>query len=182
MDGVLTTRPRHAVEDSLADLFPDMPAAKKRKFILVEDNARGSRLRVRVTLEGVNTREIPDSFRRGSSVFSRSYFPREMQNPPPSPTGSRFFSELDRPDSDNEDGRNSRDRTRSTMTVRVVVDDDGKEMEVVVPRMRAGQRGKEVRLNELGYRMAWLQSRVFAGRTLFLQRACKFIRVVVCFY
>jgi hypothetical protein len=37
--------------------------------------------------------------------------------------------------------------------------------------MRKSIRGREVRLNDLGYRMAWLQSRVFAGRTVFLQRA-----------
>jgi hypothetical protein len=46
--------------------------------------------------------------------------------------------------------------------------------EIAIPRMRKSIRGKEVRLNDLGYRMAWLQSRVFAGRTVFLQRACKF--------
>ena len=28
------------------DLFPDLPEGKKRKFILVDDNVRGSRLRV----------------------------------------------------------------------------------------------------------------------------------------
>uniref|UniRef100_A0A8H7NJR2 Uncharacterized protein n=1 Tax=Bionectria ochroleuca TaxID=29856 RepID=A0A8H7NJR2_BIOOC len=67
------------------DLFPDIPEAKKRKFILVEDNVRGSRLRVRVTLEGVDTNEIPDSFRKGASVFPRTYFPREMQSPPQAP-------------------------------------------------------------------------------------------------
>jgi hypothetical protein len=43
--------------------------------------------------------------------------------------------------------------------------------------MRKSTRGKEVRLNDLGYRMAWLQSRVFAGRTVFLQRACELLTV-----
>ena len=51
---------------------------------------------------------------------------------------------------------------------------ENREGDVAVPRMRRGARGREVRLNELGYRMAWLQSRVFAGRTLFLQRASKY--------
>jgi hypothetical protein len=166
-NGNLVTHPRKPIEDSPSNLFPDMPAAKKRKFILVEDNARGSRLRVRVTLETVNTREIPDSFRKGSSVFPRSFFPREMQNPPPSPTGTRFFNDLDRSDGEEDDSSHG----RSSMVVRVPLGEDGKEMEVTVPRMKASQRSKEVRLNELGYRMSWLQSRVFAGRTLFLQRA-----------
>ena len=48
---------------------------------------------------------------------------------------------------------------------------DGGVAEVAVPKMRRTQRGKEVKLNDLGYRMAWQQSRVFAGRAVFLQRA-----------
>jgi hypothetical protein len=51
---------------------------------------------------------------------------------------------------------------------------EGQEGDVAIPRMRRVFRGKEVRLNDLGYRMAWLQSRVFAGRTVFLQRAREF--------
>ncbi|SPN99824.1 uncharacterized protein DNG_02676 [Cephalotrichum gorgonifer] len=170
-----------ADSDEVADLFPDMPEAKKRKFILVEDNARGSRLRIRVTLEGVNTKEIPDSFRKGSSVFPRSFFPREMQSPPPSATGSSFFEDDVASDDGNEEtegrelsrgrGRTrARGRGRATAMVKVPVGEN-KEGEVTVPRMRRSMRGKEVKLNELGYRMAWLQSRVFSGRTLFLQRA-----------
>jgi hypothetical protein len=162
--------------DEPDDLFPDIPEAKKRKFILVEDNVRGSRLRVRVTLEGVDTNEIPDSFRKGASVYPRSYFPREMQSPPPSATGSRFFE--DDADDDKVQETEGREASRRGAPRR------GKEMvkvpmggessgEVAIPRMRKSTRGKEVRLNDLGYRMAWLQSRVFAGRTVFLQRARK---------
>lgn len=159
-------------DDSPSDLFPDMPEAKKRKFILVEDNARGSnRLRVRVTLDTVDTKEIPDSFRKSSSVYPRSYFPREMQSPPPSATGSRFFQDDLSDDGGDETepaskGRNSRGKTMVKVPI-----GDGAETELAIPRMRRSMRGKEVRLNDLGYRMAWLQSRVFAGRTIFLQRA-----------
>ena len=169
--------PPHASQDGPDDLFPDIPEAKKRKFILVEDSDRQSRLRVRVTLDGVDTREIPDSFRKSSSVYPRSYFPREMQSPPPSATGSKFFTD---DASDGEDdgttdtegrrtGRGSVSRRGRTM-VKVPMA-EGQEGEVSIPRMRKVFRGKEVRLNDLGYRMAWLQSRVFAGRTVFLQRA-----------
>jgi len=178
MSAIATARRRSRSEnDEPSDLFPDMPEAKKRKFILVEDNVRGSRLRIRVTLEGVNTKEIPDSFRKDSSVFPRSFFPREMQSPPPSATGSSFFEDdLDADDGNQEtEGREisrRRGRGRETVMVRVPVG-DSREGDLSVPRMRKNIRGKEVRLNELGYRMAWLQSRVFAGRTLFLQRACK---------
>ncbi|KAL2170878.1 hypothetical protein VTG60DRAFT_4366 [Thermothelomyces hinnuleus] len=168
--------------DTPEDLFPDIPEAKKRKFILVEDSDRQSRLRVRVTLDGVDTREIPDSFRKSSSVYPRSYFPREMQSPPPSATGSKFFTD---DASDGEDdgttetegggGRRSGRRLgasskRGRVMVKVPLA-EGQEGEVAIPRMRKVFRGKEVRLNDLGYRMAWLQSRVFAGRTVFLQRA-----------
>lgn len=165
--------------DEPDDLFPDMPEAKKRKFILVEDLDRQSRLRVRVTLEGVDTREIPDSFRKGSSVYPRSYFPREMQSPPPSATGSKFFT--DDMDSAEDDGNADTEgrgavrgtsRNFATETVKVPTGEN-QETGVVIPRMRKNIRGKEVRLNDLGYRMAWLQSRVFAGRTVFLQRARK---------
>lgn len=164
--------------DEPEDLFPNIPEAKKRKFILVEDNVRGSRLRVRVTLDGVDTREIPDSFRKGSSVYPRSYFPREMQSPPPSATGSKFFMD-DANDEDDgieeTDGRSARRpgaRNTATKMVKVPIG-EGTEAEIPIPRMRKNVRGKEVRLNDLGYRMAWLQSRVFAGRTIFLQRACE---------
>ncbi|KAH8886745.1 hypothetical protein GQ53DRAFT_657284 [Thozetella sp. PMI_491] len=169
---------RNSRNDEPEDLFPDIPEAKKRKFILVEDSDRQSRLRVRVTLEGVDTREIPDSFRKGSSVFPRSYFPREMQSPPPSATGSKFFPD-DTSDAEDDGAvetegrrtsRGSSGGSRGKAMVKVPLA-DGQEGEVAIPRMRKGTRGKEVRLNDLGYRMAWLQSRVFAGRTVFLQRA-----------
>ncbi|KAL1836720.1 hypothetical protein VTJ49DRAFT_4733 [Mycothermus thermophilus] len=166
------------------DLFPDLPDVKKRKFILVEDSERNNRLRVRVTLDGVDTREIPDSFRKSSSVYPRSYFPREMQSPPPSATGSRFFME---DASDVEDdgatetegraegrGAGARRRGNRGRTMVKVPTTEGRVGEVAIPRMRKSFRGKEVRLNDLGYRMAWLQSRVFAGRTVFLQRARTF--------
>lgn len=169
---------RAAGVDEPSDLFPDIPEAKKRKFILVEDSDRQSRLRVRVTLDGVDTREIPDSFRKSSSVFPRSYFPREMQSPPPSATGSRFFQEdmSDVEDDGNAEtegrraGRGAAQRGRSLIKV-PATSSEGSEVEVAIPKLRKAIRGKEVRLNDLGYRMAWLQSRVFAGRPVFLQRA-----------
>lgn len=162
--------------DEPEGLFPDIPEAKKRKFILVEDSDRQSRLRVRVTLDGVDTREIPDSFRKSSSVYPRSYFPREMQSPPPSATGSRFFQE-DLTDME-DDGHTDTDGRRAGRglggrgkTMIKAPSNEGAELEIAVPKIRKAMRGKEVRLNDLGYRMAWLQSRVFAGRPVFLQRA-----------
>lgn len=158
-------------------LFPDIPDAKKRKFILVEDSKRNSRLRVRVTLEEVNPKEIPDSFRKSSAVFPRSYFPREMQSPPPSATGSRFFEDDLSDDGVEVDGGRTGRARRSNMRERVMVKvpiSEGSDDEVAIPRIRKGSRIKEVRLNDLAYRMAWMHSRVFAGKTVFLQRARKY--------
>lgn len=152
------------------DLFPNIPEAKKRKFILVEDNVRGNRLRVRVTLEGVDTNEIPDSFRKSSSVYPRSYFPREMQSPPPSATGSHFFPADVEDDGIQETEGREIGRPRPGRMVKAPVG-DSRDGEAVVPRTRRTTRAREVKLNDLGYRMAWLQSRVFSGRTVFLQRA-----------
>jgi len=171
--------------DEPEDLFPDIPEAKKRKFILVEDSDRQSRLRVRVTLDGVDTREIPDSFRKSSSVYPRSYFPREMQSPPPSATGSKFFVEdtsdiEDDGTAETEGRRAGRGSGKLAKTMVKVPMSEGQEGEVAIPRIRKTFRGKEVRLNDLGYRMAWLQSRVFAGRTVFLQRACE-LSPALCF-
>jgi len=159
-----------------AGLFPDLAEAKKRKFILVDDHSRGSRLRVRVVLQGVDTNEIPDSFRKSSSVHPGSFFRREMQSPPPSATGSRFFPDdlMDDGVQDTEGrtaGRGGVKRKAAEM-VKVSMGDD-QEGEVAIDRMTKSQRQKEVKLNDLGYRMAWLNSRTFAGRTVFLQRACK---------
>ncbi|KAK4074215.1 hypothetical protein Trihar35433_3689 [Trichoderma harzianum] len=173
-NGPIPARSHSRVDDGGDGLFPDIPEAKRRKFILVEDNVRGSRLRVRVTLDGVDTNEIPDSFRKGASVFPRSYFPREMQSPPPSATGSRFFVDDYSDDGTQEtEGREASRRGAEKLRGEVVkvTMAEGQEGEATIPRLRKSGRTKEVRLNDLGYRMAWLQSRVFSGRTVFLQRA-----------
>lgn len=149
-------------DDDKHSLFGDIPEAKKRKFILVDDPVRGSRVRVRVTLDTVEIKEIPDSYRKSNSVYPRSWFPMQMQSPPPSARGSRFF--------ENDDAEDDGKRGRTMVPVPTI---DGGEMELPTPKMRRSQRSKEVKLNDLGYRMTWHQSRVFAGRTVFLQRARK---------
>jgi hypothetical protein len=119
-----------------------------------------------------------------------------MQSPPPSATGSKFFGE-DASDVEDDGAVETEGRrgggggggaaagrgsvsaagggARRGRTMVKVPMAEGQEGEVAIPRMRRGFRGKEVRLNDLGYRMAWLQSRVFAGRTVFLQRAREFL-------
>ena len=47
------------------------------------------------------------------------------------------------------------------------------EVDVDVPQISRSKRGREQKINELGYRMAWGQGRVFSGRPIFLARACE---------
>jgi len=125
-------------------LFGDIPDHKRRKFILVDDPHRGSRVRVRVMLDQVHMQEIPDSYRKSNSVYPRS-----------------FMSSQDDPDARGIE-------THTSITVPML---DGTNMTVAAPPPSNTKRRKELDLNELGYRMSWSQSRVFAGRTMFLQRA-----------
>ncbi|KAH8816924.1 hypothetical protein F5884DRAFT_239537 [Xylogone sp. PMI_703] len=181
---VSSRRHSHSPSTSNADhiaLFGDIPESKRRKFILVDDTAKGNRVRVRVTLDTVDIQEIPDSFRKSNSVYPRTWFPVEMQSRPSSPCGSRFFED-DLGDEDfngDDDGvlsveggsrgrKLARERARTMVSVPVP---DGTEVEVATPRMKKFQRRKEARLNDLGYRMTWHQSRVFADKTVFLQKA-----------
>lgn len=164
----LTEEERHV-------LFGDIPDGKKRKFILVDDPSKGGRVRVRVTLDTVDIKEIPDSFRKSNSVYPRSWFPLEMQSPPPSARGSRFFEDDDGDEVEpSGSARGGRRGEKGRMAVNVPLADGG-EGEVDVPKMRASIRTKEVNLNELGYRMTWHQSRVFADKTVFLQKARKLV-------
>lgn len=50
---------------------------------------------------------------------------------------------------------------------------DTREEEARVPGLTRKVREKEEKLNDLGYRMSWSQSRSFANRVLFLQRGCE---------
>lgn len=158
-------------EEDRKALFGDIPEAKKRKFILVDDPGKGGRVRVRVTLDTVDINEIPDSFRKSNSVYPRSWFPMQMQSPPPSARGSRFFEA-----EDEDDGVETEGRKKMMVNVPLV---DGGEGEIGVPRLRKSVRGKEVMLNDLGYRMTWHQSRVFADKTVFLQKACEYQFILV---
>lgn len=153
-------------------LFGDLPEAKRRKFILVDDAQRGTRVRVRVMLDQVQMEEMPDSYRKSNSVYPRSYFPTQMQSPPTSPRGSRFF---DDPEDDSEEGGVAGMAPTTGRTLVSVPMMDGSEAKVPKPRLTRAKRRKEVTLNDLGYRMSWSQSRVFSGRTLFLQRSRKLI-------
>jgi hypothetical protein len=152
-------------EERKLAMFGDLPESKRRKFILVDDAQRGTRVRVRVTLDTVKMEEMPDSYRKSNSVFPRSYFAMQMTSPPASPRGSKVFS--DEPDVENDP---SFPLAGSTSVPVPTLDG---ETRVPNPRLTRAKRSKEITLNDLGYRMSWSQSRVFAGRTLFLQKSRK---------
>lgn len=154
-------------EDSKA-LFGDLPESKRRKFILVEDNQRGTRVRVRVMLEQVKMDDMPDAHLKTNAVYPRSYYPRQMRSPPGSPRARGMWDDED----DDHEGESGTAPTRGKTMVPVSMM-DGSEAQLPVPRMTKSRRSKEVALNELGYRMAWGQARTFNGRTLFLQRSRK---------
>ncbi|KAI9367612.1 hypothetical protein BJX61DRAFT_537917 [Aspergillus egyptiacus] len=147
------------------DLFGTLPDGKRRKFILVDDTQRGCRVRVKVMLDQVDMDEIPDSYRRSNSVYPRTYFPVQMKSPRNHvPPGNRYI----RDDTETNDGDDDTATVGRTMVPVSQFDEDG---EVAVPRISRRRHRKEVLLNDLGYRMSWSQSRVFAGRMLFLQRS-----------
>jgi len=166
--------PKTEDEERNTALFGDLPEAKRRKFILVDDPDRNSRVRVRVMLEHVDMNELPDAYRKANSVYPRSYFPIQMQSPPGKARGNRFFDDDDLEGGSKDDGLAVRGRTLVPVPML-----DGNEGEVAVPKIGRSKRGKEILLNDLGYRMSWSQSRVFAGRTMFLQRARKFSRATM---
>lgn len=170
---ISSSRPNEELdEEDRLKLFGDIPESKKRKFILVDDPGKSGRVRVRVTLDTVNINEIPDSFRKNNSVYPRSWFPLQMQSLPPSANGGHIFEDEDEDDLVEvtaRETRNSKGKMRTSVTL-----SDGAEGEIGVPRIRKSMRRKEIRLNDLGYRMTWHQSRVFADKTVFLQKACEF--------
>ena len=154
-------------EERKLAMFGDLPESKRRKFILVDDAQRGTRVRVRVTLDTVKMEEMPDSYRKSNSVFPRSYFAMQMTSPPASPRGSKVFA--DEPDVESDPSFHC-----AGSTIVPVPTLDG-ETRVPKPRLTRAKRSKEITLNDLGYRMSWSQSRVFAGRTLFLQKSRKWM-------
>jgi hypothetical protein len=160
----IATAAKTEEEEDNSALFGDLPESKRRKFILVDDTQRGTRVRVRVMLDQVRMAEMPDSYRRTNSVYPRSWFATEMQSPPPSPRRGRWPDDID-------ESEQNMPNARTLVPVQLP---DGSESKTPIPRVTRTARGKEVTLNDLGYRMSWSQSRVFAGRTLFLQRSCEY--------
>ena len=144
-------------------LFGDLPEDKRRKFILVEDAQKNARVRVKVTLDQIEMSEIPDSYRKQNSVFPRVYYPVQMRGGGDTSSDSRFV----------EEGEEVDTGAPTVGRVSVPVHLEGSDIEVDVPQISRSKRDREQKINELGYRMAWGQGRVFSGRPIFLSRACE---------
>lgn len=156
-------------------LFGDLPESKRRKFILVEDSQRGTRVRVRVMLDQVKMDDMPDAHLRHNAVYPRSYYPRQMRSPPDTPGARKMWDDEDdtiETGGGVDSAAPTPTRGRTIVPVSLM---DGSEAKLPVPRMTKSRRQKEVALNELGYRMSWGQARTFNGRTLFLQRSCEYM-------
>ena len=162
----IATSAKEEDDEKKRHLFGDVPESKRRKFILVDDNQRGTRVRVRVMLDQVNMDEMPDAHLRTNAVYPRSYYPRQMRSPPGSPSARGHWD-------DEDDLVEGPEAAKGTTLVPVSLM-DGTDAKLPVPRMTKSRRAKESALNELGYRMSWSQARQFNGRTLFLQRSRKF--------
>ncbi|KAJ0416274.1 hypothetical protein BJY00DRAFT_304264 [Aspergillus carlsbadensis] len=154
-------------DPSKDDLFGTLPDGKRRKFILVDDTQRGCRVRVKVMLDQVDMDEIPDSYRMSNSVYPRTYFPVQMKSPRGQPLPGNRYIKDDLETNDGDEGDEAATVGRILVPAPQVDDDS----EVAVPKVSRRRHRKEVLLNDLGYRMSWSQSRVFAGRMLFLQRS-----------
>ena len=150
--------------ETTAALYGDLPESKRRKFILVEDAQRSTRVRVRVQLDQIEINDLPDSFRKQTSVYARAYFPRQMQDPSEAPRNPRYFV------GDEDDGNAEQSTVGKTLVPIPML--EGQKL--ALPRISRAKRKKEDTLNEMGYRMSWSQGRVFAGRVLFLQKSCKY--------
>ncbi len=166
---------KEEAENRKRKLFGDVPEGKRRKFILVEDVDRNTRVRVRVTLEDVNMQEMPDAHLKINSVYPRSHYPRQVGSPSASPAVQNRWGDED----DAAAGPSSGVPTRGKTMVRVPLM-DGADTEMPIPRMTRTRRNKELVLNKLGARMSWAQARTFNGRTLFLQKSCELLPICWC--
>lgn len=166
-------------EKKHSSVFSDVPEAKRRKFILVDDTDRKTRVRVKVNLESVEIAEIPDSYRRDNSVYPRSWLPTEMPQSPRAKKARRVrFVEDDVEDGAEGEGEGLgvAEMGKGMQVGRVIVPVpmvEVKEAELKVPGLGRRAKEKEDKLNDLGYRMSWSQSRTFAGRVMFLQKSCE---------
>ena len=152
---------------------------------MVDDTERKTRVRVKVNLESVEISELPDSYRLDNSVYQRSYFPTQMPQSPREKRDQRVrFVEDDVEDGAEGQGEGlgvaemGRRMHVGSVTVPVPMVEGGegerkREGKLKIPGLGRRAKEKEERLNDIGYRMSWSQSRTFAGKVVFLQKSCE---------
>ncbi|THW68771.1 hypothetical protein D6D25_01228, partial [Aureobasidium pullulans] len=147
-------------------LIKNVPEGKKRKFILVDDLVRGTRVRVHVELDNIKMEEMPDFHLQKNSVFPRQFFPRQMRSPsssPRYPDGLVRAGEVER-----EDGSANFNDGDNMVHVPLM---DGSRSGLSIPLGTKDLESKERELNELGYRMSWRQAKTFNERPIFMQKS-----------
>lgn len=161
-------------------MFSELPEAKRKKFINVDDTERKNKVRVKFNLESVEISEIPDSYRHNNSVYPRSCLPTEMPLSPRTKRARRVrFVEDDVEDGaqGQGDGAGVAEVGGGMQVGRVTVPVpmmEGGEGKLQIPGLGRRAKEREDKLNDLGYRISWSQSRKFAGRVVFLQKSCEF--------
>lgn len=142
-------------------------------------------MRVKLNLESVEIAELPDSYRRDNSVYPRSFCPTEMPQSPRDKRIRRIRFVEDNPEDGGEcqeEGLGVAEMGRwmqvGSVTVPVPMVEGGqgegkREGKLRVPGLGRRAKEKEDQLNDMGYRISWSQSRMFAGKLVFLQKSCK---------
>ena len=154
-------------------VFGDIPLAKRRKFVVINDVEKNNKgVRVKFDLQAVPIHEAPDSYRRINSVYPRAWYPTQMQLSPRSRHGKGRFVRTREEDVGGQMEVDGEGDQRGTVLVKMPML-EGREEELKVPGLGRRVREKEEKLNDLGYRMSWSQSRSFANRVLFLQHGRK---------
>ncbi|KAH0013291.1 hypothetical protein KCU78_g9277, partial [Aureobasidium melanogenum] len=150
-------------EEKNPSLSALVPEGKKRKFILVDDLARGTRVRVHVELDNIKLEEMPDFHLQKNSVYPRQFYPRQMHAPSP---GQKHLE---------RHGLESKSENESMISEGESLVDvplsDGSQTQLSVPEISKDLQAKECALNELGYRMSWRQAKTFNERTMFMQKS-----------
>lgn len=155
-----------------SNVFNDIPDAKKRKFVVVNDAENGNKgVRVRFNLNEVDIEEIPDSYREKNSMFPRSWYPVQMQLSPGS-RADRRGRFVESRDEDVEDGDDGEALHVGHAMVKVPML-EGREGKLKVPGLGRRAKRREERLNEMGYRLIWGARKVMSDRVVFAQKSCE---------
>ena len=156
-------------------VFGDIPLAKRRKFVVINDVEKNNKgVRVKFDLQTVPIHEAPDSYRRIKSVYPRAWYPTQMQLSPRSRGGKSRFMRTREEDVGGQMEVDGAGDQRGTVLVKMPML-EGREEDLKVPGLGRRVREKEEKLNDLGNRRSWSQSRSFANRVLFLQHGRKWI-------